>query len=480
MSIHTLIREWQQIGLISWLQNDYGWITENGKPLTLTPWQHALLGEYLKRREDITTLVISCPKKAGKTTLNSGVVAYRWLTIPGSLHFAVANDQSQAEELQFNLITAMVKRHPILSRYTRITKDTLTFEPTGSRIVSLPMDAPGAAGANFATVSFSELWGFTYETGQRLYEELTPIPLVDCLRIIDSYAGFNDESELLQRVWDRGKDGDRVNAEWPIYLTGQQLSYIHSGEDAQRRCWRGSEAARISYYQEQKETLRANTYSRLHLNEWVDSVGEFVEAEDWQACISLEHKPLPPGSSQMVYIGLDLAIGAGGDDAVVTGVYGSRGLAHLAFHQSWLGKDRNEKLKISETVMPYLLECNQKYNIGAVCYDPWQAALLAELLEAEGFNTIEVTQSHASRGPRDTLLEQLIKDRRLVLYDHPEVKRAAAGASAKTLPNGMIFLTKPGRRKKIDFMVSLSNCTYEAIENESGTVAIAMARVRML
>ncbi len=95
--------------------------------------------------------------------------------------------------------------------------------------------------------------------------------------------------------------------------------------------------------------------------------------------------------------------------------------------------------------------------MGAVYFDPWQAQFLADELRDAGLQVVEVPQTHATRGPKDTALYDLIADRRLVLYDHPDLKYAAAGANAKELGDGMLFLQKASGRSKIDLLIALAN-----------------------
>jgi phage terminase large subunit-like protein len=457
--IETLLDRWRNMGLPAWAEHKYGWICEDGKPITLTDWQRAILGEYWQRRADVSTLLISTTKKAGKTLLNSLVTCYRWLTVEyPAVHFTIGNDRDQSAELQITMIGEMVKRHPVLSRFVKVTRNELTFEPTGARLVALAMDWAGSGGGNFSTVSFSELWAFTYECGRRLYEELTPIPHLDppCLRIVDSYAGFELESELLADVWKRGESGERVNDEWPIYLQGQQLSYIHQGQDAQVRCWRGDPAQHKAYYQEQRETLRANTYRRLHLNEWVSSESVFILPELWEACVDPDLRPLTAGGDEWVAVGLDLAIRPGGDDAVAIGLYGAGDKIATAFVKVWKGSERREDLRISEVVEPALLQIAQRCNLLAIALDPWQGYDLAQRLEARGLPVITVPQSHRARGASDTLLWQMARAGDLRLLDVPELRNAAVGAAAKELPDGKLFITKGSARSRVDILVAMS------------------------
>lgn len=464
MKILRLIDQWQQMGVTRWAESRFGWLLEDGTPIKFSAWQRAILAAMLKHQPE--TVFVSTVKKTGKTTLTALVLCFRWLTIP-SVHFAVANDLQQAGELQFNIIKAMLERHPILNEHTKINRSEIVFLPTGSRIVSLPYDAAGAAGANFATVSFSELWGYRYEEGTRLYEELTPIPLVDCLRLVDSYAGFNGESELLQRIWDRGLVGLPVGDVWPLYLTGRQLSFIYQGEQAQVDCWRGTDAERSAYYVEQRATLRPNTYRRLHLNEWTEGEGDFIDPEHWKSLVDPAHKPLPPNSPQQVYVGMDLATAPGGDNCALVGVYYEDSRLKIAWHKQWLGTDRRERLPLKQTVYPYLVRQAQNYRIAGVWFDPFQAYALTEDLKAAGIRCYPVSQTHASRGPKDTRLYELATHKQLILYDHPELASMAGGASAKELPSGLIFLKKGGRQK-IDLLVALANVADEAAHTHLG------------
>ncbi len=71
-------------------------------------------------------------------------------------------------------------------------------------------------------------------------------------------------------------------------------------------------------------------------------------------------------------------------------------------------------------------------------------------------------QTHGSRGPKDTALLEMVNNRQLILYDAPELRQMTAGADAKELGNGLVFLKKASGRAKIDLLVALSNCADEA------------------
>ena len=444
--IETLIDQWRGMSMIDWAEHSFGWIVEDGQPITLADWQRVVLTEYWQRRHEVSTLFISTVKKAGKTLLNSLIVTFRWLTIP-NVHFVVGNDKDQSAELQINMIGAMIKRHPILSRFTKITKSEIVFEPTGARIVSLPMDASGAAGANFATVSFTELWGFVYEENQRLYDELTPIP-GDCLRIVDSYAGFDGESELLQAVWDRGVSGGRVSDDWPIYQVGRQLSYVHQGEDAQRRCWRFPESEREPYYKEQRATLRPNAYRRLHLNEWVSAESAFIQPEAWDALIDPDWRCTADGD---LVVGIDLAVKH--DCAAVVSVTS----ADLESNILGLGPYRIFKPPVGlEAVESYLMDLYARHWVVSAVTDPYQAALLIQRLSGQGFQIDEYPQTVGNMTLAGNTLFDLIRQQRLKVYPGADdLRKHVLASTAKETDRG-IRLVKTVASRKIDAAIALA------------------------
>jgi len=199
--------------------------------------------------------------------------------------------------------------------------------------------------------------------------------------------------------------------------------------------------------------------------QFVEGLGNFVEPDAWERLIDPEHKPLAPTFSVPVFVGLDLALSPKGDDCALIGVYRRPdGRAALAFHQVWKGGGlRIRRLKLGDTVKPFILDLRQRYNLAGVYFDPWQAQLLADELRSEGVNCVAVPQTRSTRAPKDTRLWEMVTNRELVLYDDPDVRNMAAGANAQELGDGRLFLKKASGRSKIDLLVALSNCADEAI-----------------
>lgn len=461
----------REIGPALWIEGAYGWTGIDGVSITLASWQKVVLDEWWKRRKIVSTVGISNIKKTGKTFINGALLAWRWLALPG-LHFCVANDLDQSMSRQFQEIAEMAKRNQFLKDKVRITKNIIEFIPTGSIIQALAGDASGNAGANFLTVSFTELWGAINESDIRNFEELTTPPGsffgLPALRVCDSYAGWLDESEVWHGLVDQGLSGERIKGDWPLYQNGGLLLFHATGAFAQKKCFRGTTKEADAYYKDQKTVLRENSFKRLHENIRTLNVGNFVDQDAWESLIDKELQPLPAGSQIPVYVGLDLAVAAGGDNCALIGVYFHEGKVKVAFYRVWKGgKLRIKKLNLSESVEPFILDLAQNYNIEGVYFDPWQAIHLAERLREAGINCVEVSQTHGSRGPKDTALYEMAVNGTLVLFNDTELKNMAIGANAKELGNGMLFLQKAGRGK-IDLLVALSNCADTCYQVEGG------------
>src|SRR5207244_2778144 len=110
------------------------------------------------------------------TTLNAVATMYAILTFPApETAYCVANDEAQATERVFDLIADQARRMGLdRSGAAVIAKGSISFPEIGSKVVAIPADYAGAAGAIFGVSSWTELWAFRHEGHIRLWEELTP------------------------------------------------------------------------------------------------------------------------------------------------------------------------------------------------------------------------------------------------------------------------------------------------------------------
>lgn len=463
--IDELLTHWREAGPIEWAEGLYGWIGIDRQPVTLTPWQRAALTAWWENRETVSTFAVSNVKKTGKTFVDALLLAWRWLALPGE-HFAVGNDLDQSAGRQFQEIANMIKRNPFLSQNSRVTAKSITFEPTGSTITALAVDAAGNAGANHLTASHTECWGVIYEQGIRAFEELTPPPGrfygLPALRIADSYAGFEGESDTWHNLVDRGLKGERISQEWPIYLAGGLLLFHIEGLEAQERCFRGSPAEAATYYADQQASLRPGTFERLHFNKRATGSEAFIELDAWDACVDPEHRPILPTREGPIYLGIDASVKHDSAAVVATGYDPERKKVILIRHRIWQPSTR-DPLDIDGTIGAFVRELKKGYRVQEALYDPYQLADLSQRLRREGVNMVEYPQSVGNLTTMGTNLYELIKSKNIVLYADTLMRQAASHAIALQTSRGW-RIAKEKSVFKIDPIVALAMSALAAVE----------------
>ena len=99
----------------------------------------------------------------------------------------------------------IVECSPWLRRQAKVLTDRIIFPSIGGTIRAIPSDYASAAGSNACAAIFDELWAYVGERAHRLWDELIPPPTrkIAC-RFVVSYAGFENESALLEGLYKRG------------------------------------------------------------------------------------------------------------------------------------------------------------------------------------------------------------------------------------------------------------------------------------
>ena len=473
------------IDIARWAQSDIGfyvdrtwqdghWVLGN-RPIQLAPYHADILRHVFMTGADGRLpydVVGWCePAKSGKSAIAGLVAQYAALHLdPNSAVVMASNKQDQAASIMYASFAESVKANPALG--TEPGRYDTTFPTTGSTVQAIASNSRGAAGARFSCALFDELWAYVYQDATRLWSEHKTDPTRQTsLKMAVGYAGYL-ESTLWLELLQSGTE--------PV----PELAHI-TNEDGEPACYRNgrtfvfwSHVCRQpwqtpEWIEGQRRTLRAPEFRRMVKTEFVEGTGDFVDQRAWEALIDPTHTPLEPGNRRFpVYVGLDIATKPGGDDCALVGVYPHDGKVKVAFHKVWKGgRQRSTPLRLAATVKPYILGLRADYRLAGVWLDPFQALQLAEELRAAGIRCNEVSQTHATRGPKDTELWEMVSNRELVLYDDPELRHAAANANAKELGNGLVFLTKSGRGK-IDLLVALSNCANEAREHHKRHVDV--------
>ena len=287
---------------------------ETGKPFKLNRAQRRFLARCLATTSDgrlrYPELLFSAPKKSGKTAFAAMLTLFVVLVLGGPYAegYCVANDFEQAQGRVFQAIARIVEASPLLRAAATITANKITFASTGATITAIASDYAGAAGANPTIVVFDELWGYTSERSERLWDEMVPVPTRKIsLRLTVTYAGFEGESTLLEALYKRGRGGREVEPDL-FEADGLLMFWTHS-------CiapWQTPQ-----WVAQMREALRPNQFLRMIENRFVTSESTFIELEWWDACVDPAATPALRDQRLPVWMGVDA--GAKHDSTAIVG-----------------------------------------------------------------------------------------------------------------------------------------------------------------
>jgi phage terminase large subunit-like protein len=409
------------------------------------------------------TIIYSCVKKSGKTTLN-GALTLAWGFIeeaPNEI-LVLANDLEQSLARVFKTMEGIIKHNLQLSREAEVQTKTI-FLANGTTITAISGDYAGAAGSNHGWLSYDELWAYTSESSRRLWEELTPVPTrKNSIRFITTYAGFEGESELLMDLYKQvvstdehpEGQGERIHPDLPIYANREARIFAYWDHEP-RMPWQSP-----AYYQSQKKVLRPGTYLRLHQNQWATAEEIFITPEMWDPNVNSKHHPSIT-SREPLYVGIDAGIKH--DNAARVAVKWDEDGEKLILvsHRIWKPTP-TQPLNLEETIEEDLRALNDYGDVQEILSDPYQMHRSISTLQAAGLPIREFPQSQGNCTLMGQTLFDLLTGQNLVLYASDELRQQALSTVAIENPRGW-RIAKEKASKKIDAIVALAMACVSAM-----------------
>lgn len=483
-------------GICDWASRSY-YIPETNKPVGLLPHQRAVLTAALTPKNSKPfpwkTVIYSTIKKSGKTAIAGLVVRYLAETHPRGQLFCIGNDAEQAKERVFKAARTSIELTPGYIRGNPgelpgrwiVQERKLTCIENGAEVKAIAVDYRGEAGANPLLTVWTELWGFQYRDALRFWDEMTPVPTSPVsLRWIETYAGFDGESDLLNGLQDLGYAGRQLTAGELAEMSGEDLHvfeeapnpdslvpiwvnetaamfmYWDTGVRARRMEWqRGEDGER--YYREQEVSLPSGAYLRLHHNERVGSESEFVPLELWDACHDPTVAPLVtdtgPDNRTPVVLGLDAA--TTGDCFACVAV-----ARHHVFRDEpavkavrvW--RPRNDRPIDFGEVETWLRLIIEQHNVVQIAYDPYQLEDMMQRFRREQIVWVQAFPQMNNRAVADRRLHDLIVQRKIHHNGDPDLREHIANANAKLQKeeDSKMRIVKKAAGRKVDAAVALS------------------------
>ena len=434
---------------------------ETQRPFVLLPAERAFL-EHAFKLDDTGRLVYrewlySCPKKSGKTTLESIVILTMVLLFGGSYPeaFCLANDQEQARSRVFEICCRIVNASPLLRDDATITQNKITFAAFNATIQAIASDAGSAAGTNAVIAGFDELWAYTSERSRRLWDEMTPPPTrkIAC-RLTTTYAGFEGESVLLEELYRRGLQQPRIGDD--LY-GGQGLLMFWSHKPVapwQDQAWL-----------DDMRHQRASVYQRHVLNQFASSSSQFIDLGKWDGNVRPDYSMVNAELFTEAYAAVDASIKHDATAIVVCTFDKNTQMVRLLRHVVYQPSPE-QPLDFELTVESYLLDLQRKFMVRAIYYDPYQLAAVMQRLTKQGLPCVEFAQSSPNLTAASQNLFDLIQSQALVLYPDDAMRLAVSRAVAIETPRGW-RIGKQNQAFKIDQIVALAMSAYAAVQAQA-------------
>lgn len=431
-------------------------------------------------------VVWSQPKKHGKTQIAACVVAWFAAKVEApNLIYTLASNQEQSAGLIFN--SAVPTLYSLGGKVPTGNVVTEVRVPNGTLVKAIPNNYAGQAGGNYGLTAFSELWTWKSERDLRLWEELPPVPTrFNSIRWSETYAGFQDESTVLQaqfaRIWGTTDEHGQQRPDFTERRTQPNARPVpeleHIRTDGRPSCWHIPEEGLFvfwdheiraswitdDYQRERKTSTRYSTWVRLWQNRWQTSEGTFLDHPDiYDACVTLDGEEWGP----MVLAGdasqrndMTALVGVQKRKVRLFGKEQERYRVMLV--RAWDPQGRD--MDLDETIARYVKAIHdQGLLVGPFRYDPFQMHQVAVNLKKMGVPCLEFNQGQ-ERLKADSFLWKQFNQGTIDLYPSPTLEAHVKAANAKEYENEQVRIIKgeASSPRKVDAAVALSMAVWAA------------------
>lgn len=439
-----------------WIEKNF-YLYDTGNLMTLFDCQRRPLVEALSRDQDgnyrYNTILWSWPKKSAKSSVIASVADYVAMSKTRAAVKLVANDLKQADSRVGMYLRESIKlgqKAGSREKSIRITPSGYAIRyPNGSAVECVPIDPSGEAGGNDDMIVYSELHGWKSKAHQRMWSEMTlsPTKFGDSQRWIDTYAGYEGESPILENLYRVGKqDGERIWDDLEVYRN-DKARMLTVWVTEWLLPWQTSEQGR-QYYIEEEAQLAPNEFARMHRNQWVSSEDVFVPYEWWNACAA-QYDAIR--ADEPVILALDAGVSS--DCFAAVGVTRRGDKVQTQYLRKW--QPQNGITLDFMSIETELCEFISRHNVLEVCYDEFQLVeMMGRIRANEGVNCRKFSQA-TPRAIADKRLFDVIRNRAIQHGNDADLNTHVKNANRKPEEDKM-RIVKRTPEGKIDLCVALS------------------------
>ena len=116
----------------------------------------------------------------------------------------------------------------------------------------------------------------------------------------------------------------------------------------------------------------------------------------------------------------------------------------------------------------FICELGERYNIREIAHDRWNATMMVQTLEDDGFTMVPFGQGFRDMSPPTKELMRLVLEHKLCHGGHPVLRWNMDNAYVRTDPAGNLKLDKEKSTEKVDGAVALVMALDRAMKNLNG------------
>ncbi len=443
--------------IVGFLEEQF-FIPETKKPIILEPFQkEEILIPLFCGDRPYTMALIGQTKKSGKSCLAAGIADWYLFTQgrrPGENVEIVlcASDKEQSAWIIFNKLKEAIRMNPRQLIQCDITANQISIPQKSTVCRAIATDVSGA-GQNCDLVIFDELYLYRYEGMRDFFEVMTTVPTKpNPLILIVTTAGYDDES-LLYELFKKGMELKKnPDPSFFFHWEGQNEIPIN------RMPWQTEK-----YLKQQAGRLRKNTFLRLHKNQWVSDVTEFIDMDKFDQCVNEKLTPLLPNKKIKIWAGVDASIS--GDSTAVVSVTRKGNKIILANFKKWQ-PSKKYPIDLEETVEKYIIDLSRGFDLQLVYYDPYQLHRSAVTLKKKGIFIQELPQTVSNTIEFSQNLYDLILFGNIEFFPSKELRRHIKACKAKEMDRGY-RIVKGKHSEKIDIAIAGAMACLAAVRSFS-------------
>jgi len=425
---------------------------------------------------------IGLARKNGKSTLAAMLGLYHLFgdrePYPEVICAAGSRDQAA---IVFDTAAGMVRSCPeLLKRCTVLRREIVRRDGGFLRCIAADGKLQHGLNASANILDEVHVW-----PDRELYEALTTSVLSrrQPVTIMISTAGHDRESlwyEIVTRakaIAAARKAGNEIDdTMWPVIYEAPE-----SAPWDKEQTWRIANpgygvSVHSDYFRAKVNECRSSpaelqSFIRLHLNRFTDSYASWLDIEKWDSC----KDEAPNLDGRQCWAGLDLSattdlsalvLAFPVDDVVYLKPFAwapkaclkERERRNKMRYDKWAAEGHIEivdgEVIDYERIRSKIGELAKRYQIRDIAIDRWNAAALAQQLQADGVNVVAFGQGYASMSPAAKDFQALVMQHRLKHDGNPVLRWCVGNAVVEQDSAGNIKPSKSKSTEKIDLLIA--------------------------